>query len=125
MCAEQEDVSIKLIDTKDHLLSTYDRALSDYTGSYFKRQGIQVLSESHVRTQPSTASCAFPDPSLLRACSSSLSANPSYPWGLLQVSSVDSEGVMVKCKDGSEPRVTGRTVIWARAPFPGAAKKNM
>ena len=46
--------------------------------------------------------------------------NPWYPWGLLQVSSVDSEGVMVKCKDGSEPRVTGRTVIWARAPFPGA-----
>ena len=59
VCAEQEDVSIKLIDTKDHLLSTYDRALSDYTGSYFKRQGIQVLSESHVRTQPIAASCAL------------------------------------------------------------------
>ena len=67
-------MSIKLIDTKDHLLSTYDRALSDYTGSYFKRQGIQVLSESHVRTQPIAAPCAFPDSSLLQACSSLLSA---------------------------------------------------
>ena len=44
-------MSIKLIDTKDHLLSCYDRAISDYTGEFFKRQGIQVLSESHVRSQ--------------------------------------------------------------------------
>ena len=44
-------MSIKLIDTKDHLLSCYDRAISDYTGEFFKRQGIQVLGESHVRSQ--------------------------------------------------------------------------
>ncbi|KAK9838284.1 hypothetical protein WJX81_002324 [Elliptochloris bilobata] len=72
----KEDVSIKLIDTKDHLLSCYDRAISDYTGAFFKRQGIQVLSESHV-------------------------------------SSVDGDGVMIKCKGDTERRVAGRTVIWA------------
>ena len=53
----QDDVSIKLIDTKDHLLSCYDRAISDYTGAFFKRQGIQVLSESHVRPASHAVRC--------------------------------------------------------------------
>ncbi len=50
-------MSIKLIDTKDHLLSCYDRAISDYTGAFFKRQGIQVLSESHVRAASRAVRC--------------------------------------------------------------------
>ena len=31
------DVRIRIVELQDHLLSTYDRAISDYTGKEFKR----------------------------------------------------------------------------------------
>lgn len=34
-----QDVHIRVIELQDHVLSTYDRAISNYTASVFKRCG--------------------------------------------------------------------------------------
>ena len=38
-----------VVDTRDHILSTFDRALSMYADEQFARQGIDVIHNSRVR----------------------------------------------------------------------------
>lgn len=42
------DVSIRVVDLMDHVLSTYDRAIGAYTAETFKRQNIELVLESRV-----------------------------------------------------------------------------
>lgn len=42
------DVKIRVVDLMDHVLSTYDRAISIYTADQFKRAGIQLVLNSRV-----------------------------------------------------------------------------
>eukprot|EP00884_Botryococcus_braunii_P011219 jgi/Botrbrau1/20098/Bobra.0173s0002.1 len=44
----KDDVSIKLIHTQDHLLSTYDRQVSDYAEQHFQRTGVDLLLHTRV-----------------------------------------------------------------------------
>ena len=43
-----DNVSIKLIELTDHVLSTYDRAISRYTANIFKNNGIQLILNTRV-----------------------------------------------------------------------------
>lgn len=43
-----DDVSIQLIELADHVLSTYDRAISEYTAEQFKRAGIKLVLNTRV-----------------------------------------------------------------------------
>lgn len=43
-----EDVQIQIIELMDHVLSTYDRAISIYTADQFKRAGIKLVLNSRV-----------------------------------------------------------------------------
>ncbi len=43
-----DDVKIRVVDLMDHVLSTYDRAISNYTASVFKRNGIDLVLGSRV-----------------------------------------------------------------------------
>ena len=45
----QELVSIRLIDTHDHILSALDRALSAYATQQFQRSGIELVLGCRVR----------------------------------------------------------------------------
>jgi NADH:ubiquinone reductase (non-electrogenic) len=46
-----KDVQIRIIELMDHVLSTYDRAISIYTADQFKRAGGWMgLSSSHTST---------------------------------------------------------------------------
>ena len=47
--ASQQDTRVVVVDTRDHILSTFDRALSMYADEEFKRQGIDVIHNSRVR----------------------------------------------------------------------------
>ena len=38
------DVRIRVIELQDHVLSTYDRAISDYTATEFSRCGARAVS---------------------------------------------------------------------------------
>ncbi|KAK9866248.1 hypothetical protein WJX84_006230 [Apatococcus fuscideae] len=44
-----QDVRIRIIELQDHLLSTYDRAISNYTAKTFKRAGIEAMVNSKVQ----------------------------------------------------------------------------
>ena len=41
---------IRLIELMDHVLSTYDRAISSYTAETFKRNGIELVLNSRVQS---------------------------------------------------------------------------
>ncbi|GIM04019.1 hypothetical protein Vretimale_8656 [Volvox reticuliferus] len=43
-----KDVSIQVVELMDHVLSTYDRAISIYTAEQFKRAGIKLVLNSRV-----------------------------------------------------------------------------
>ncbi|GIL56627.1 hypothetical protein Vafri_11967 [Volvox africanus] len=43
-----KDVSIQVVELMDHVLSTYDRAISIYTADQFKRAGIKLVLNSRV-----------------------------------------------------------------------------
>lgn len=43
-----KDVEIRIIELMDHVLSTYDRAISVYTGEQFKRAGVKLVLNSRV-----------------------------------------------------------------------------
>ena len=38
----QDDVHVKLIETKDHILGAFDRHISEYADKHFAREGIEV-----------------------------------------------------------------------------------
>lgn len=42
------DVRIRVVELMDHVLSTYDRAISNYTADVFKRNGIELVLNSRV-----------------------------------------------------------------------------
>lgn len=42
------EVEIRVVDLMDHVLSTYDRAISNYTADQFKRAGIRLVLNSRV-----------------------------------------------------------------------------
>jgi NADH:ubiquinone reductase (non-electrogenic) len=42
------DVKIRVVELMDHVLSTYDRAISNYTADVFKRNGIELVLNSRV-----------------------------------------------------------------------------
>lgn len=44
------DVRIRVIELMDHVLSTYDRAISNYTAEVFKRNGIELVLNSRVQS---------------------------------------------------------------------------
>lgn len=44
------DVRIKVVELMDHVLSTYDRAISRYTADVFKRNGIDLVLNSRVQS---------------------------------------------------------------------------
>ena len=46
---EVPDVTIRIIELMDHVLSTYDRAISNYTAETFKRNGIELVLNSRVQ----------------------------------------------------------------------------
>ena len=46
--AAQDDTRVVVVDTRDHILSTFDRALSMYADEQFARQGIDVIHQSRV-----------------------------------------------------------------------------
>jgi len=48
--AAQDDTRVVVVDTRDHILSTFDRALSMYADEQFARQGIDVIHQSRVRS---------------------------------------------------------------------------
>lgn len=43
------DVKIRVVELMDHVLSTYDRAISNYTADVFKRNGIELVLNSRVQ----------------------------------------------------------------------------
>lgn len=47
---EVQDASIRVIELMDHVLSMYDRAISQYTAERFKRSGIDLILNSRVKT---------------------------------------------------------------------------
>ena len=58
-----------VVDTRDHILSTFDRALSMYADEQFARQGIDVIHNSRVRSQVMPFDGAEQQLSLLNNCS--------------------------------------------------------
>ena len=44
-----QDVRIRVVELQDHLLSTYDRAISDYTAKTFKRYTFYILTQEFFR----------------------------------------------------------------------------
>ncbi|KAL4428590.1 hypothetical protein ABPG77_008902 [Micractinium sp. CCAP 211/92] len=46
---EVKDVSIRVIELMDHVLSMYDRAIGEYTAQRFKRSGIELVLNSRVK----------------------------------------------------------------------------
>lgn len=46
---EVPDVTIRVVELMDHVLSTYDRAISNYTAETFKRNGIELVLNSRVQ----------------------------------------------------------------------------
>jgi NADH dehydrogenase FAD-containing subunit len=38
----QDDVHVKLIETRDHILGAFDRHISEYADKHFAREGIEV-----------------------------------------------------------------------------------
>ena len=45
-----KDVKIRVVELMDHVLSTYDRAISNYTADIFKRNGIELVLNSRVQS---------------------------------------------------------------------------
>uniref|UniRef100_A0A7S3QLS1 NADH:ubiquinone reductase (non-electrogenic) n=1 Tax=Dunaliella tertiolecta TaxID=3047 RepID=A0A7S3QLS1_DUNTE len=43
-----QDVCIRVVELQDHVLSTYDRAISDYTADVFRRAGVKLVLNSRV-----------------------------------------------------------------------------
>lgn len=43
-----KDCRVRIIELQDHLLSTYDRAISEYTDRQFERAGIELVLNSKV-----------------------------------------------------------------------------
>lgn len=43
-----QDVKIRVIELMDHVLSTYDRKIGEYTAKVFKRNGVELVLESKV-----------------------------------------------------------------------------
>lgn len=39
----QDIVKVRLVDTHDHVLSTYDRQIAIYATEHFQRQGIELV----------------------------------------------------------------------------------
>ena len=66
-----------VVDTRDHILSTFDRALSMYADEEFKRQGIDVIHNSRVRASqlPATVQLCAP---LHAGVSRRMSSNEGY-----------------------------------------------
>ncbi|KAI3439031.1 hypothetical protein D9Q98_001441 [Chlorella vulgaris] len=52
---EVRDASIRVIELMDHVLSMYDRAISQYTAERFKRSGIDLVLNSRVKAVSSDA----------------------------------------------------------------------
>lgn len=52
---EVKDVRIRVVELMDHVLSTYDRAISRYTADVFKRNGIELVLNSRVQSVGSEA----------------------------------------------------------------------
>ena len=48
IASAQDDTRVVVVDTRDHILSTFDRALSMYADEQFARQGIDVIHNSRV-----------------------------------------------------------------------------
>lgn len=64
-------VKIRIIELMDHVLGTYDRAISDFTAREFKRSGTDILL---CRTRPSLTTLSpfpFAPPPLLPTCPTS------------------------------------------------------
>ena len=45
---------MRLVDTHDHVLSTYDRQIAIYATEQFQRQGIELVMGCRVGISPST-----------------------------------------------------------------------
>lgn len=45
----QDIVRVRLVDTHDHVLSTYDRQIAIYATEQFRRQGIELVMNCRVR----------------------------------------------------------------------------
>ncbi len=45
----QSEVQIKLVETRDHILSMYDKQISEYTEKHFNRENIQLLLNKMVQ----------------------------------------------------------------------------
>ena len=56
----QDYVSIKLVDTHDHILSTYDRQIAIYATEQFTRQGIDLVLNCRVSLLPRAAAMPVP-----------------------------------------------------------------
>ncbi len=48
----KDDVSIKLIHTQEHLLSTYDRQVSEYAEANFERTGVELMLHTRYGVSP-------------------------------------------------------------------------
>lgn len=51
------DVRIRVVELMDHVLSTYDRAISNYTAEVFKRNSIDLVLNSRVASIDSDKVC--------------------------------------------------------------------
>ena len=75
-----------VVDTRDHILSTFDRALSMYADEQFARQGIDVIHNSRVRDRSQchgrARKCSFCQISTMcRARSGAICWRRSLAWG--------------------------------------------
>lgn len=50
----QDDVHVKLIETKDHILGAFDRHISEYADKHFAREGIEVRLLQPILLRPVT-----------------------------------------------------------------------
>lgn len=55
-------VKIHVINSQDHVLSTYDRKIGDYTGELYQRNGISIVrtpvAAMSSRARPGASSCS-------------------------------------------------------------------
>ena len=52
---QRSDISIRQIDSHDHILSAFDRSIAAYATDHFRRSGIDLILNCRVRTFYCTA----------------------------------------------------------------------
>jgi len=63
---DRSQVTIRQIDSHDHILSAFDRTIAEYATNHFRRSGIDLVLACRVRAPPPSISHLLPPIPALR-----------------------------------------------------------